>query len=1784
MAFENTIDSWQERLLQLDLRNSRVNFRPRTTAVRIVGQDPCDLVEALTASRRGLSFNYVDPQPRRRAAFAQSTLPDDDAQQPEAEIKGDLATDLTTQELQRRLGNLRRRANEWRDEQGLSVLFLALGFLEWVTEDGSPALSPLLLLPCILDRRSPRTAFLLSAEDDTPTPNETLAFLLERDHDIRLPQLEADSEDCAAYIEAVRELVEHRTDWKVTDDVFLSIFAFSKLAMRHDLQGLKDGGSSNPIILAMTDAQAQTESTAQPSALPPLPEDLSGGKLDDLLELRDQYAVLPADYSQLKSIRAVRSGQNLVVHGPPGTGKSQTIANMIATLLGEGKTVLFVSEKSAALDVVKTRLEANQLGVFCLDLHSDRGRKANVYDQLRSAVEDRRRVTLRPFESTVEDLARMRSRLNAVVRELHKVRPPLGLTIYQVQGRLASLRDLPQVKFPVRAVGEMDREQLANFVESAGRIRMRQREFSEHETSHWRALRNATPTIELADSVRSDMHAIAATINSVSKAGASLADFLGLQDPSHLSEVGSMVELARHFSCAPGIPLHWAAEGEAERLLSIANQDWALQVKQRQLSGAIMSVMGDSPPGLDFEDLAGRIELTTKQRDALHYLLESLWVQRIVSHQGSLASSLQRLLESLLDLQRAAVRGAGLLSAREPENLKTLVWLLPTLSKLGQLELVPGRWVQQGGLDEATKVVQSGRMLAESLDEHEGRITPQFDPEVEQWVDQSTLQRYRTDYQGRLRRLLSGSYKADSRALRAHSRTGTRWTFEAEIRAVGDIVDLQRLRESWTSLEPSLTENLGRRFNGRNTDWKGVLSDIEVVRGLLDSISQAPAIPNCLQDADCLRNAQEIGASLSEAAQTLMATAQALLNEDRLQELQGGSLTFGELGALLENAMQGAERIEQVAQTLAAAKPVEIPDLQSLQTLISNGAQLRQLDRERNEAEREVREAGFGPYYTGLNTDWNAVEGALSWACQLGELSSTQPRTDRFDEHIIDPMPSEAYARNSDTAAETLEQARARLDGIGDGYDLRHTPFETWEDATFEDILTWTRELAEDADTALEWVRYSDAVDTLQAMLGQDVIPMIRSHDSAITSEQVPGIIERQVLTAWLAWVGHNVAEVSGFTVSEHEDTISKFKTLDGQLPLAARNEIRRRCFSRFPDMSARHSGRSEVGILQKELTKKRRQWPVRRLLEAIAQTVQSLKPCFLVSPLAVSQFLPQGLMFDVVIFDEASQVFPEDSIPAIMRGRQVVVAGDQQQLPPTSFFQKVQDLDDDLDSSDDDDALEGQESILDTAVGLIGRCFSEEHLNVHYRSQDEDLIRFSNHYFYRDKLLTFPSPRQLDTWQGLKDVYVPEGRYDAGGTRTNRIEAEKVVDLVIRHMRERPPTESLGVVALSRPQADLIERLLEERRVLERDVEGRFSAGGNEPFFVKNLETVQGDERDHIILSVGYGPTVGSGAVPNRFGPINAKGGERRLNVVVTRAKQRIDLVHSLRATDIVSEQPGARLLRRYLEYVEDPFGYIEGQVTEDPAAESESPFEEAVERALIARGHKVARQVGVSGYRIDLAIASEASTGYDLGIECDGSQYHSAPAARDRDWLRQQVLEGLGWKIHRVWSTAWIENPQREIGRIEEALKAARANRMISNGAAGSDLEVESDHAEAELEHSPFVDADPIPFEDARALQQTHDETALDVTVGSEQAHMEDMFESEPLPQGASLVWRLTSLGLTTIDKRPSGGVLWIVGGQDLKPKLEALAGEGIRFTFAPKGGQATRRRPAWFTRTAG
>jgi very-short-patch-repair endonuclease len=407
--------------------------------------------------------------------------------------------------------------------------------------------------------------------------------------------------------------------------------------------------------------------------------------------------------------------------------------------------------------------------------------------------------------------------------------------------------------------------------------------------------------------------------------------------------------------------------------------------------------------------------------------------------------------------------------------------------------------------------------------------------------------------------------------------------------------------------------------------------------------------------------------------------------------------------------------------------------------------------------------------------------------------------------------------------------------------------------------------------------------------------------------------------------------------------------------------------------------------------------------------------------------------MFDIVVFDEGSQVAPDMAITSVMRGRRVVVAGDDKQLPPSDFFGKKADEDDEDGDESVVDAIEGSESFLG-ALKVFGRHLG---LRVHYRSRDERLIAFSNHHLYDNALVTFPGSG--GDGEGLNFVHVA-----GSGSETDELssgpEVARVVELIINHAETRPD-ESLGVIAFGLTHARRIDAALTEVRKTRLDLDKFFSETGQEPFFVKNLERVQGDERDAIILSVGYGRTK-TGRVSHAFGPLNHDGGERRLNVAITRAKSRLTLVSSFRKADLDPgslKKQGAKLLAAYIGYAESAGRDLgrDGVVESVPPNAFELDIQKALEKRL---GTKIFPQFGVSKFRIDLAVQHPEELGrFVLAVECDGATYHSTPTARMRDRLRQRVLEDLGWQFCRIWSTDWFNDREGELDRVEAAYRRA-------------------------------------------------------------------------------------------------------------------------------------------------
>lgn len=539
---------------------------------------------------------------------------------------------------------------------------------------------------------------------------------------------------------------------------------------------------------------------------------------------------------------------------------------------------------------------------------------------------------------------------------------------------------------------------------------------------------------------------------------------------------------------------------------------------------------------------------------------------------------------------------------------------------------------------------------------------------------------------------------------------------------------------------------------------------------------------------------------------------------------------------------------------------------------------------------------------------------------------------------------------------------------------------------------------------------------------------------------------ERAVAMFDYAWnrsildaIGVDDTNYGAFEGKALDSVVAEFRTHDRVHIGGNAQRVRRATAERLYAVHDRYPDQEMQVRKQAKLSRKH--MPVRQLFQTAPETLLALKPVWAMSPLVVSQVLPADRLFDVVIFDEASQIPVADAVPSLMRGNRTVVAGDPRQLPPTSFFAAAAEEEPDSGEPADLSFATGFESILD-ALQPVLRARS---LIWHYRSRNERLISFSNAWIYDGSLTTFPGANED---AAVRHVLVPHTPMP-GQEKSVTAEVHEVVQQIIEHAENRPH-ESLGVITMGIEHAGRIENALERAREARRDLDAFFSTDCAEPFFAKNLERVQGDERDAIILSLGYGKGA-DGRMRHHFGPLNQKGGERRLNVAVTRAKRRITLVSSFSSHDLDPNRlnaEGAKLLRAYLEFAASGGTELGAALEDKPPL---NPFEIDVRNRLTAAGVPLTCQYGVAGYRIDFAAAHPERPGQMvLAIEADGATYHSSESARDRDRLRQQQLENLGWTFHRIWSTDWFRDPAREVAKARAAYEhaVALADELVEHG----------------------------------------------------------------------------------------------------------------------------------------
>lgn len=1517
-------------------------------------------------------------------------LPDpDDENEDGRHSDTDIQTLLLPEDLERRLNGLTEKCRSWEQETGINVLHAAFGFLEWKESASSDSsFAPLALLPLKIEKKKTRDGaeFWVRAEGDETDTNFVLAEKLRLEFGVDLPKYAGGSiED---YLKEVAAAAPAGITWKVRRQMVVGIFPSAKMAMYQDLDTTRREFEGNEVISGLFGGSGTGGAT-------PFADEHDTD--DPVVEAKAPYLVLDADSSQFSTIVDVSDGKNLAVEGPPGTGKSQTIVNTIANALAQGKKVLFVAEKMAALEVVKSRLEAVGLGEFLLPLQAERSSREQVIQSVRSRLEMEASGAARDYEDRIQKFRNTRAELANYVEVISRPFGNTGLKVYDVLGKgIATndvLKDAPRkLQTPsVPNVEGLTAVQIETALEKAQTL-----------ADAWQATGEVDTYWDQLECVPIDRF--------TSMELAQLA-----QDASEAySRAHTAREELRGYGLDPDADVETLAAANAaiDALLPLADRVDAPLVKKavetgtaEQIRQFLLSCTEVQHASRGLAEIVGNPndpEIPTQLRSAA-----------ALCEQHGFDSLIPRVLESQLQNARNELRTAE----DAHRSLKAFVDYFPAaasipvnvLAKAGEIsratdtsalairsELIAGA----GGVALLDQLCDTGRKLQSEREKLSAVIFTSTElSSMELGAHAEALRSA-----GPLG-FLSSTVKAAKKAYQVLS-SGAAFEKEAAVYALSS---LARWKESAQRFGDDVQARtvFGMHFKGVDTDFY----PFELLSAYYARVDAAFAGPAH----------REIRALLKTGDLDLITS---------IPEVPVGTqtATFEALGSAI--AQQRADlhskstAIQSLAQLLT---PLREPDKLSPEQLESLATELEQTaaSAARLAEDRSTAEL-LGERFAGWETDADGFEVDLM-ALELIEehRDLSEVLLVLLDERRLQPA-SECVAATIHVDRQAREAVRALADKAGSAI------VGEVEGRTFQDGAEYLAEAAKDTEGMTVHSRFQTACNEIDELGFGWVVDELDDNDVPLS--ELPRMLEAVIFRAMAVRVyalhGSTFGKYPGAKLDELRGTLAR---LDREIIKLSRKQLRsslvRSARPPYGNSVGKKSELTELALLSHEATKKTKHPPVRDLTRRAGRALLELKPCWMMSPLAVAQYLPSTAMFDLCIIDEASQMPPEDAVGALYRSRQAMVVGDTNQLPPTSFFRKMIE-DEDLD--EDDAVLD--ESILEMANGVFRPA---RRLRWHYRSKHSGLIAFCNRHVYDDNLVVFPSPSESRPDMGVSLLSV-NGRYKSG---VNGDEAAAMIQATLRFMREHPD-RSLGLVTLNQKQRDLLleewDRALAKDAVAASYVEKWAEENdGLERFFIKNLENVQGDERDVIFIGTVYGPEKPGGPVMQRFGPISGLAGKRRLNVLFSRAKKQIVTFSSMTAADIRAEEhanPGAFMLKRWLEY--SATGVL--QAGETQGLEPDSEFEVYVINQLRSMGFEPVPQVGVFGFRIDIGVRHPSwPHGYILGVECDGATYHSSRSARDRDRLREQVLRDLGWELHRIWSTDWFTDAAKEAARLRKAIE---------------------------------------------------------------------------------------------------------------------------------------------------
>ncbi|GAB5461026.1 DUF4011 domain-containing protein [Hoeflea alexandrii] len=1545
------------------------------------GKDPASLVAHARA--HGFTPSYDLPDPDEEAG--------DDRH-----IDDFIQTLQLPRDLERKLNGIISKGRTWQQETGVNVVQAAFGYLEWQDPKSRDVLfSPLVILPVsITARKAPAgIVFSVRGNGESADINGVLAERLRRDFGLTLPPYEGGSLE--SYFETVAELKVSLPVWRVRRQIVFGIFPSARIAMYHDLDTSVTDFSASELVTSLLIGR-------EPESLAAFAEDYDVDDADR--NGRTPLTVLDADSSQISTLLDISAGKNLAVEGPPGTGKSQTIVNAVAAALAEGKKVLFIAEKLAALDVVRSRLAGVGLGDFILPLQAGRASKEDVINSLRQRLSMDKVKAPRDFEVLANKLRESRDSLSGYIEILKAPLGKTGKTVHEILGTAIATDGLIN-SLPSRI---RNTDKLPDRTYDVGDLALI-RDILEELDSAWTAARACSDVWEgvqrgplapfEADQILDQASASLESVREIQRLTGDIRKLgiTGAIDPEIVGDVakafrsfcGSVAEeeqerLAELFTDQPeviesvlGVAEDAAAkidelrawlrdplrEGFSDKLLSIASRLESSGLPDADFGKADERLEKDRSSLSAIENLIKRIEAFAKYRPAA-----AGWTLETFVKVRTLIEATER---SVLRVRNAAMNDPS-----APDALRTLV----TRGR----KLAADRAALLAEFAIATDLTAVELRNAAAVLRNAGAFS-----------------------------VFTAEFKHAKRCYLSIVRSGS-FSKESAIRAFSQIADFLEAERNYLR-GPKELELLGLNERGLDTDF-----DVyEQVTTFLDTVNTNFPGPEF----------RDVRAFLKEGELDLI---------DAVPDIGVVSSNL-----TLENLR---DRHDTLKRRLASAQSVNDDLIETsaifLRPKETTPARLRSVAQELSSLQKAWAEQSEA-----LNTCGypNATLEDAGTICD--DLAPWRELDVTVNENSLPGVTAVLRGGKSMKLAEALsaldEAITVAKDQVQELADLAQINLESGF-ADIEESIGWLESAATDRDGLIAHARLAAADLRNQEAGLSSIVGELRKDNSelpAITAV-VEALVARFLARQAYGQYGDSLKLYSGLSLANLRKNLS---SLDKKILVLSKEKLKYELAAAANPPAGNGIGNkrdyTQMSLVFSETEKKKRFIPVRDLMTRAGEAILELKPCWMMSPQAVAQYVPKGrIKFDLCIIDEASQMPPEDAIGALYRSEQAAIVGDLNQLPPTNFFQKM--LDDDV---EEDDATEAviEESVLEMAKQTFR---PSRRLRWHYRSRHSGLIRFSNEIIYRGDLVVFPSPDETRSDMGVS-LFPVQGGYRKS---LNTVEAQVVIEKALQLMRDQP-NRSLGIVTLNKAQADYLRELFDNEALpgskAAQDYVDHWNTANDslEPFFIKNLENVQGDERDVIFISTVYGPEKPGGPVAQRFGPINGVAGQRRLNVLFSRAKEQIITFSSMTAGDITASEnsnKGVWMLKRWLEYAATG-RLASGETTE---REPDSDFERHVMEQVRAIGFEPVPQVGVSGYFIDIGVRHpEWPHGFLLGIECDGATYHSGRSARDRDRLREEILMGLGWHLHRIWSTDWFANPRREAevlrSVISERLEEAKA-----------------------------------------------------------------------------------------------------------------------------------------------